>query len=485
MRCTGRYKQIGRICGLMSLCAAVHAEDLQPDPAWQQGILPNGLQWNLLATPQRPSDPVIVSLVVNNGLLTDKLDQTPFSTLTPRLLLSRLTPAADGPSENISRPLALVSCNDTEYRFTLPAGQPAALKTQLKALAETLQNPELSEKALPASADASVQVKPFPARTDRWWRYRTNCPPFPTVPPAPAVIDGQALTQYYQKWYTPDAMTLYIVGNVDNRLLPELINRLFVKAEGHRERAAPLPEVAPLPAHPVRLSGPDEPLSVSLVWDQRWQPVRTMQTLTRNWEQQMVEDLLAAQAERWQEKKAAPALTMACQILYQRQQCALQVRPKTADPKALTAALRWLADRLVLLRDEGLSETVFNAWLQNEKNRMDQAILRYAQRTTTQLLDQQLRARRHNSVIVSPERYQALRRDFLQTLTLERANALLHRFLTSEPVLVAHQPEGTAPLDVDALAGQLNALSSPATAEKAVQPTSPSVAEAEAAPATP
>ena len=39
--------------GLLMVAAAgyVQAEALQPDPAWQQGTLANGLSWQVLATP--------------------------------------------------------------------------------------------------------------------------------------------------------------------------------------------------------------------------------------------------------------------------------------------------------------------------------------------------------------------------------------------------------------------------------------------------
>ena len=41
---------------MMATAGYVQADALQPDPAWQQGTLANGLQWQVLATPQRPSD---------------------------------------------------------------------------------------------------------------------------------------------------------------------------------------------------------------------------------------------------------------------------------------------------------------------------------------------------------------------------------------------------------------------------------------------
>ena len=43
--------------GLLMMAAVgyVQAEALQPDPAWQQGTLANGLQWQVLAPPPPPS----------------------------------------------------------------------------------------------------------------------------------------------------------------------------------------------------------------------------------------------------------------------------------------------------------------------------------------------------------------------------------------------------------------------------------------------
>ncbi|SUG30970.1 zinc-protease [Salmonella enterica subsp. arizonae] len=39
---------------ILASAGYVQADALQPDPAWQQGTLANGLHWQVLATPQRP-----------------------------------------------------------------------------------------------------------------------------------------------------------------------------------------------------------------------------------------------------------------------------------------------------------------------------------------------------------------------------------------------------------------------------------------------
>ena len=80
--------RIHLIVGGLLLAAAsssVQAEALQPDPAWQQGALANGFSWQILDTPQRPSDRVELRLIVNTGSLVESSQQTGFAHLLPRL----------------------------------------------------------------------------------------------------------------------------------------------------------------------------------------------------------------------------------------------------------------------------------------------------------------------------------------------------------------------------------------------------------------
>ena len=63
----------------------VQAEALQPDPAWQEGRLANGFQWQILQTPQRPNDRIQIRLLVNTGSLSEKSSETGFSSLVSKL----------------------------------------------------------------------------------------------------------------------------------------------------------------------------------------------------------------------------------------------------------------------------------------------------------------------------------------------------------------------------------------------------------------
>lgn len=83
--------------GLLMVAAAgyVQAEALQPDPAWQQGTLANGLSWQVLATPQRPSDRIEVRLSVNIGSLSESTQQSGFAALFPPGVDAKRQPADD------------------------------------------------------------------------------------------------------------------------------------------------------------------------------------------------------------------------------------------------------------------------------------------------------------------------------------------------------------------------------------------------------
>ena len=71
---------------MMATAGYVQADALQPDPAWQQGTLSNGLQWQVLTTPQRPSDRVEIRLLVNTRFARRKYT-TERLAVTPSLVL--------------------------------------------------------------------------------------------------------------------------------------------------------------------------------------------------------------------------------------------------------------------------------------------------------------------------------------------------------------------------------------------------------------
>jgi predicted Zn-dependent peptidase len=83
-------------------------------------------------------------------------------------------------------------------------------------------------------------------------------------------VDIAQLKAFYQKWYTPDAMTLIVVGNVDSRSVAEQINKTFGDLKGKRETPAAVPTLAPLPTTPVSImTRTVRQDKLSIMWDSR------------------------------------------------------------------------------------------------------------------------------------------------------------------------------------------------------------------------
>ncbi|MGL5371518.1 MAG: insulinase family protein, partial [Plesiomonas shigelloides] len=64
---------------LMLVATQVAAEALQPDPAWLEGRLDNGLHWQILNTPQRPNDRIELRLLVRTGSLQERPEQAGYA----------------------------------------------------------------------------------------------------------------------------------------------------------------------------------------------------------------------------------------------------------------------------------------------------------------------------------------------------------------------------------------------------------------------
>ena len=124
---------------MMATAGYVQADALQPDPAWQQGTLANGLQWQVLATPQRPSDRIEVRLLVNTGSLTESTQQSGFSL----------------------------------YNLSLPNSRNDLLKESLSYLANISGNLSITPESVNHALSSEDMVATWPSDTkEGWWRYR-------------------------------------------------------------------------------------------------------------------------------------------------------------------------------------------------------------------------------------------------------------------------------------------------------------------------
>jgi predicted Zn-dependent peptidase len=269
--------------------------------------------------------------------------------------------------------------------------------------------------------------------------------------PVKVPVDLAALNAFYKQWYTPDAMTLFVVGNVDSRSLSEQINKVFSPLEGKREQPSAMPTLSPLLPQPINLA--NSTLSqdrLSLVWDTPWQPIRESQNLLRYWQSDLAREALFWHVQKVLSDNKTQGMQVGfdCRVLYQRAQCAINL---DADNASLNSNLTLIAKEMVNIRDKGLSQQEFDALIGQKNSELNKLFATYARTDTDVLMSQRLRSQQNAVVDIAPEQYQKLRQQFLSGLTLDMLNQELRQQLTQDMTMVLMQPPGEPETNVKAL----------------------------------
>ncbi|MFC0140302.1 M16 family metallopeptidase [Erwinia mallotivora] len=461
---------------LTAACGMVQAETLQPDPAWQQGKLNNDFSWQVLATPQRPSDRVEVRLMVNTGSLMENTQQSGYSHLLPRLALVHNAKLDTAQQRSLwqqsidpdrPQPPALTSYNYTLYSLSLPNNRPEMVKEALSWLAATVGDMSINQQTVSTALNADDPIASWPANPrDVWWRYRLKGSPLlghdPLTPPD-VPVDPEKLNAFYKQWYTPDAMTLFVVGNVDSRSLVEQINKAFSPLQGKRTTPTPIPTLPPLPPQPVNLvNGNLNQDRLSLVWDAAWQPIRDAQNLQRYWQSDLAREALFWHVQRVLSQSKAQKVQVGfdCRVLYQRAQCAINL---DADNATLGSNLNLVAHEMANIRDNGLPQEEFDALMAQKTAELSKLFATYARTDTDVLMSQRLRSQQNAVVDIAPEQYQKLRQNFLSGLTLQMMNQELRQQLSQDMTMVLIQPQGEAETDMQMLQQSWQKIMQPTT----------------------
>lgn len=480
------------IGGLLLAAAASHvqAETLQPDPAWQQGKLDNGFTWQLLTTPQRPSDRIELRLLVRTGSLAESAQQSGYTHFLPRLALMHSEGFSTAQLQSLwqqginpQRPLppAVSSYDFTLYNLSLPNNRPDLLKDALNWLANTAGKISVTPALVSAARQESQDpVGALPQDTqDAFWRARItgstlvghNPDQLPTKP-----VNIDALIKFYHQWYTPDVMTLFVVGNVDGRTLNEQINRTFSPLKGSRQTPQTLPTLSELTTKSMTLM--DDNLTqdrLSLMWDSAWQPIQDSQALAAYWRSDLAREALFWHLHEvlkttFESKKdattPAPGLGFDCNVQFQRAQCSIRIEASQAK---LPELFKRLSEELLVMRDKGISQAEFDALIAQKNDQLSKLFATYARTDTDVLMSQRLRSQQNGVVDIAPEQYQQLRQQFLSTLTLPVLNQELKQQLSRDPALIVAQPKGEPEVNTGELRAIYDKIMAPAEASPAVE----------------
>ncbi|MGL4726847.1 MAG: M16 family metallopeptidase [Scandinavium sp.] len=440
---------------MMATAGYVQAEALQPDPAWQQGTLANGLQWQVLATPQRPSDRVEIRLQVNIGSLSESTQQTGYSHFIPRLALSQSGSLETMQARSLWQqgidpqhpmPPAIVSYDYTLFSLSLPNNRNDLLKEALTYLADAGGKLNITPEAVNHALSGEDMVVTWPQDPkEGWWRYRLKGSTMLGHDPAEPLkqpVDAAQLKSFYHKWYTPDAMTLIVVGNVDSRSVGEQINKIFGELKGKRETPAAVPTLAPLSPQPVSIMTDAVPQDrLSIMWDTPWTPIRESAALQRYWRADLAREALFWHVQQNLSKNNVKDIGLGfdCRVLYLRAQCAINV---DSPNEKLNNNLGLVARELAKVRENGLTQEEFNALIAQKNLELQKLFATYARTNTDLLISQRMRSLQNQVVDIAPEQYQKVRQDFLNSLTVESLNQDLRQQLSQEMALILQQPKG-------------------------------------------
>ncbi len=312
-----------------------------------------------------------------------------------------------------------------------------------------------------------------PDPKDSWWRYRLKGSTLLAHDPGQPVkrpVNIEQLQKFYQQWYTPDVMTLYVVGKVDSRSLSEQINKAFSPLQGKREAPATMPTLTPLPPQPVSLiSDQVKQDTLSIMWDTPWHPIRDSQSLSRYWRSDMAREALFWHIQQVLQKSEQKNIKLGfdCRVQYQRAQCAIHLNSPNDN---LNSGLAFIARELANVRNNGLSQDEFNALLAQKTDQLSKLFATYARTDTDVLMSQRLRSQQSGVVDIAPEQYQKLRQAFLSSLTLESLNQELKLQLSQGATLVLLQPKGEPEMNMKQLQETYNGIMAPAPAVVSEEP---------------
>lgn len=352
-------------------------------------------------------------------------------------------------------PPVIVSYDTTLFNLSLPNNRNDLLKEALSYLANATGKLTITPETINHALQSQDMVATWPADTkEGWWRYRLKGSTLLGHDPADPLkqpVEAEKIKDFYQKWYTPDAMTLLVVGNVDARSVVDQINKTFGELKGKRETPAPVPTLSPLRAEAVSImTDAVRQDRLSIMWDTPWQPIRESAALLRYWRAD-----LAREALFWHVQQALSAsnskdigLGFDCRVLYLRAQCAINIE---SPNDKLSSNLNLVARELAKVRDKGLPEEEFNALVAQKKLELQKLFAAYARADTDILMGQRMRSLQNQVVDIAPEQYQKLRQDFLNSLTVEMLNQDLRQQLSNDMALILLQPKGEPEFNMKAL----------------------------------
>jgi len=266
--------------------------DVPIDQAWLLGELPNGLRY-AIRNNRVPPGQVSIRVRIDAGSLMEREHEQGFAHFMEHLTFRGSKYVPDGESKRLWQRLGVTFGSDsnaqtspisTTYALDLPDASPASLAESIKILAGMMTDPNIVPEAVEAERAVVLaemrEGKSVGTRIGDASRalYFAGQPLGSRSPIGTSETLGAAtaetLSAFHKRWYRPENAVVAISGDVDPKLMEQLLAGNFSGWTGKGE-TAPHPDFGtPDPDAPKTKVVVERglPTNVSLAWLRPWEP---------------------------------------------------------------------------------------------------------------------------------------------------------------------------------------------------------------------
>jgi len=266
--------------------------DVPMDPAWQFGVLDNGLRYAIRRNGVPPGL-ISIRVRVDAGSLMEGPDERGFAHFIEHLTFRGSREVPDGEAKRVWQRLGATFGSDsnaqttptgTTYALDLPQAEPVGINQSMKILAGMMAAPNIVPEAVEAEravilAEKRESYSPATAVSDEVRAFYFAGQPLAQRNPIGTTeslmaAKADALKAFHDRWYRPERVVIAVSGDVSPGLMERYIREYFGNWKpggqptpdpdfGKPDAAAPTTRV---------IVQPQAPTSVGMAWLRPWRP---------------------------------------------------------------------------------------------------------------------------------------------------------------------------------------------------------------------
>ncbi len=264
--------------------------DIPRDPAWQFGVLPNGVRYAVRNNGVPPNQ-VSIRIGMEAGSMMEADSERGFAHFIEHLVFRGSAYLSDGEAKRVWQRLGASFGSDTNasttntqtiYKLDLPEFTPAGLEESVKILSGMMMGPTLTQAEIDAErrtvlAEAREQFGPDFQANEATMKLFFAGQRFANRSPIGTVESLQAATPtavraFHDRWYRPERAVVVISGDGDPATFAKLIEKYFSAWQG-KGTHTPDPDFgkpAPQAINSTAVSAPGLQLGVQMAWMRPW-----------------------------------------------------------------------------------------------------------------------------------------------------------------------------------------------------------------------